>query len=164
MPIRHILAVSLVALLLSASSAGAACELSCNLAQSQSDCHSRFAQDARSDDSSGKMDTMDMGMAGMSMPDVNSTDGEGAVSPVPEPGAGHPSIGEMGPCERQSCDNRPVASVRRSRSNAPQFHSFLFATDLPGVSGMALVVHDARDDATPRRPRDASPLNVSLRV
>jgi hypothetical protein len=164
MKIKRILAACNVALLLSVLSLGAACEISCGLGQNSFDCHSRLALDARSGRSSTQMDGMDMNGGEMSMPDMGHSDRQFAVSAEQAARIGHPSIGEMGPCERQSCDNRSVASVRSARSSASQVHPFLLVTYAPRAIAAPPIFRDARDDIASSHPRDASPPTLSLRI
>ena len=160
MMIKRIYASSIVALLLSVSSLAAACDLSCALASMNSDCHSQ--QTESQDSAAGGMKMAGMVMAGMTMPDMNHGDGPQTISGIPLANTGHPSIGEMGPCERQSCDS--FASVRLARSNATQFYSFLLVTDTRRAIGVPAIFCGARDDLAPFLHRDASPPTLSLRI
>ncbi|HEV2521559.1 MAG TPA: hypothetical protein VGT24_04185 [Candidatus Acidoferrales bacterium] len=164
MTIKRILAACHIAMLFSAASLGAACEISCGLPRNSSDCHSPLALAPSSAGPGTQMDGMDMSAGEMSMPTLAGADRQTADSVTAAPRAGHPSIGEMGPCERQSCDNRSVASVRSARSNAPQFHSLQLVTYNPQAFGAPPIFRDARDDIAPYSPRDASPPILSLRI
>jgi hypothetical protein len=109
-----------------------------------------------------KMDGM--AMAGMIMPEMANGQDQQPELAATGPNAGHASIGEMGPCERQSCDNGFSVSARASRSGDSQFR-FLVATDrTPGANGASKLFHDARDDVARDHSHDASPLPLSLRI
>ncbi|MBZ5660114.1 MAG: hypothetical protein LAO08_06870 [Acidobacteriia bacterium] len=164
---KRMFAGSVVLLLLSVSSLAAACDISCTFAWMNSDCHSRQTPLQDPSSSAMNMNGMDMAgmnMAGMAMPE--SADGEDtqSVSARTEKTSGHPSIGEMGPCERQACDNSSAVSTRTYRSLAtyshcaPAFLGNLRATAAPPH------FHDARDDVASFPLIDASPLNQSLRI
>jgi len=167
MAIKRITAALIVALLFSAMSLGAACELSCTLAQSQSDCHSALAQGEPSDLSSMQLSGMSAGadgMDGMSMTGMESTSSISVVSAAPEPGSAHASIGEMAPCRKQFCDDRPFASLQSSRSNARHIHSVLFVTEASRTIDISGRLRDARDDTASLRSSSVSPLSLSLRI
>src|SRR5271169_1386433 len=103
MMIRRIFAGSIAALLLSVTSLAAACDVSCAFASMRSDCH---AKQTESQDSAPGAKTMDgMAMAGMTMPEMANGEDQHAAPAISQSKASHPSVGEMGPCERQACDN-----------------------------------------------------------
>jgi hypothetical protein len=159
---RRIFAGSVVALLLSASSLAAACDLSCAFLSMNSDCHAEQTESQDSAPDGMKMDGM--AMAGMTMPEMASGGERQAVSANSQARASHPSIGEMGPCEKQACDNGSAISATTARSGNSHFHSILAASETPRDLGALKLFHDARDDVATHHVRDASPLQLSLRV
>jgi hypothetical protein len=160
--IRRIFAGSIGALLLSVTSLAAACDVSCAFASMSSDCH---AVQAESQDSAPGGVTMDgMAMAGMTMPEMGSGANLQTVSAISQTSPNHPSIGEMGPCEKQSCDSDTPVSARMTRSIDSQFHSILADTETPRANCAPALSHDARDDITHNRPSGGSPLHLSLRI
>jgi hypothetical protein len=162
MMIRRIFAGSLVALLLSVSSLSAACDLSCAFAAMSSDCH--VEQTAAQDSPSAGMSMNGMSMAGMTMPEMASNEDQQTFSAISQTRAGHASIGEMGPCERQACDNGATVTVKASRSVAPQLLSILAVSETPRAVIAHPHFHDARDDVARYRPLDGSPYLLSLRI
>jgi hypothetical protein len=162
MMIRRILAGSIVAMLLSVSSLTAACDLSCAFASMNSDCHSGQAESQESARDEMKMDGM--AMAGMTMPKMTGGEDRRAVSAISLARPGHPSIGEMGPCERQACDNGSAVFAKTSRSVDSHFHFNLAGTETPSVNIAPPLLHEARDDVASSCPRDGSPLQPSLRI
>jgi hypothetical protein len=162
MPVRRIFAGSIVALLLSVASLTAACDLSCAFASMNSDCHS--AQTESQDSAAGSMKMAGMEMAGMTMPETAGGDGQQAVTAAALPSVAHPSIGEMGPCEKQNCDNGPAVSAKTTRSVDSHSHSFLAVAGAPRADDALTIFHDARDDVASYPIRDASPLHISLRI
>ncbi len=162
MTIRSIFAGLIAAVMLSVSSMAAACDLSCSFAQRRTDCHAHGVKNHSSAASSMRMD--DMAMDGMVMPDVAAGEDQMAALAKPEPRAGHPSIGEMGPCERQSCDSSSAVSARAARTAGPQFHLVLAPSRGLLAARASPVFHDARDDVATRVPRDEGPLSLSLRI
>jgi hypothetical protein len=162
MMIRRIFAGSIVALLLSVTSLAAACDLSCAFASMSSDCH---AQQTKSQGSApGGMTMGSMAMAGMMMPEMANDEAQPAALAISRSNASHPSIGEMGPCERQACDNGSAIFVKAARSGDTQFHSLLAATEIPSADGALAFIRDARNDIAHNRPSDESPLLLSLRI
>jgi hypothetical protein len=162
MLIRRILAGSIVALLLSVSSLAAACDLSCAFPSMSADCHLEQAE--QQNPSSGAMKMDGMAMAGMMMPEISQSEAQKTVSAISQTSPSHPSIGEMGPCEKQSCDSDTPVSVKMTRSIDAQFHSILANTETPFANCAPTLVHDARDDIAQYLPSDGSPLHISLRV
>jgi|HubBroStandDraft_4_1064222.scaffolds.fasta_scaffold132415_2 hypothetical protein len=162
MLIRRIFAGAIVVLLLSVSTLAAACDLSCAFAAMSSDCHAE--RTAAQDSGPDGMNMNGMSMAGMTMPEIGNSPDQQTVSAVSRTTAGHPSIGEMGPCERQACDNDSTVSVKASRSVAPQLHSILAAAETPRAVIAPSYFHDARDDISHYRPLDGSSFLLSLRI
>jgi hypothetical protein len=166
MMIKRIFAGSIVALLLTVSSLAASCDLSCTFAQRQSDCHSQEAQSQSSADSSMQM--KDMPMTGMSMPEAvnreHQQEDQQTVNGMPVARVGHPTIGEMGPCERQFCSDAYTFSVKSSNSCATQFHSTLAVAESPCANSVLQFIRGARDDIAFDRELYNSPLHLSLRI
>jgi hypothetical protein len=160
MTIRRIFAGSIVAVLLLVPPLAAACDLTCAFPSMSADCHSQRTESQ--DTASGGMKMDGMAMAEMPMPEMGQ--GQQTESVATGAIAGHASIGEMGPCERQSCDNGVSVSARANRFGDLQFH-FLVATDrTPRANGASNLIHDAQDDVARDRSHDASPLPLSLRI
>jgi hypothetical protein len=160
--IRRIFASAIVVLLMSVSSLAAACDLSCAFASMNSDCHTEQTESQDSAPNGMKMDGM--AMAGMTMPEMASGLDPQAVSTISRTRANHLSIGEMGPCEKQACDNGSAISANTARSGNSQFHSILAATETPRDDGALSLFHDARDDVATHHVLDGSPLQPSLRI
>ena len=162
MIIRRTFAGSIVALLLSVSPLAAACDLSCAFAAMKSDCHSQQTESL--DLASGGMKTDGMAMAGMTMPGMAQSEGQPAVSAISRTEAIHPSIGEMGPCERQACDSNSAVSAQVSQSVDSHFHSIQAVTESSRADNALSLFHGARDGLELDHPSIASPLHVNLRI
>jgi hypothetical protein len=162
MMIRRIFAGTIVALLLSVASLTAACDLSCAFASMNSDCHS--AQTESQDAAVGGMKMDGMEMAGMNMPETAGGDGQQAVSAAALPSVAHPSIGEMGPCEKQNCDNGSAVSTKTTRSVDSLSHSLLAVAGAPCADDALTMFRGARYDVASFPIRDGSPLHISLRI
>jgi hypothetical protein len=160
--IRRTSASLIIALMLCVSSMAGACDLSCSFARQRSDCHALGAKRLTTAGAGMRMD--DMAMDGMAMPGMVGGQDQIAVSAKAEGMPGHPSIGEMGPCERQSCDNGLAVSARTSRMTAPQVHLILAPIEAPLAARASSIFNDARDDIATGFPRDGSPLLLSLRI
>jgi hypothetical protein len=160
--IRRIFAGSIVAVLLTVPSLAAACDLSCAFASMKSDCHAQQANPL--DASSGDVNSNGMNMAGMTMPDMPNGEDHQGVSTISRAKAAHPSIGEMGPCERQSCDISSTISARTTRIVDAHFHSVLSVVETPRADRARTLCHDARDDIAKYGVRIGSPLHLSLRI
>jgi hypothetical protein len=162
MMIRRIFAGSIVALLLSATSLAAACDVSCAFASMSSDCH---AKQTESQDSAPGSMTMDgMAMAGMTMLEMANGEDQQAAAAISRSKASHPSIGEMGPCERQACDNGSAIFAKTTRSSDSHFHSISAVAETPRANGVLTLFRDARDDIATYQVRDGNPLHLSLRI
>jgi hypothetical protein len=157
MIIRRIFAGSIVALLLTVSPLAAACDLSCAFARADSDCHSQKVE--AQDPASGGM-TMD----GMAMPEMAQNKDQLAMSTISRANANHPSIGDMVPCEKQSCNSNTAVSAKTSRSVDSQFHTILAATETLGSREILKLLHGARDDVATYYIRDGSSLHLTLRI
>jgi hypothetical protein len=126
------------------------------------DCHSEQPEPQDSSSVGMKMDGM--AMAGMTMPERGSSASKQAVSAISRTNASHPSIGEMGPCEKQSCDSDTPVSARMTLSIDSQFHSILADSEPPRANCAPTLFHDARDDIAHYLPSGKSPLHLSLRI
>jgi hypothetical protein len=158
--IRRIFAGAIVTLLLSVSPLAAACDLSCAFPSIQSDCHLSQIQNSPSDEM--KMDGM--AMPGMTMPEMADDERQTSVSALPQAILGHPSIGAMGPCEKQACDSPSAISSKTNRPIDSQLHSIVAFFKTPHTSSARSSFHGARDELATRRVPDASPLHLSLRI
>lgn len=162
MPIRRIFAGSIVALLLSVASLTAACDLSCAFASMNSDCHSAQSESQASAVGGMKMDGMEM--AGMTMPETAIGEGQQAITAATLANVAHPSIGEMGPCEKQNCDNGSAVSAKTTRSVDTRSQSLLAVAEASRADDAPRIFRGARDDVASFRVRDGSPLHISLRI
>lgn len=159
---QRLFAGSIAALLLSVSPLAAACDLSCAFASRDSDCHSQQAgtQDLASSDM--KMDGT--AMDGMTMPEMSGGPDQAASSAISGANAKHPSIGDMGPCEKQSCDSNSAVSAKASRSVAPQHDLVLAIIEIPDADSAPPIFHGARDDIAAHHFRGDGSLHLSLRI
>ena len=160
--IKRILALSIVAILLSVSSLAAACDLSCTFASMESDCHSQKNESRNSMPDGMNMDGM--AMAGMTMPEMGGGEAPLMLSPIFQTKAGHPLIGEMGPCERETCGNSSPDSAKTSRFGDSHLDSILAITETPRADIAPPLIHDARDYVGTSPVRDRSFLHLSLRI
>ena len=160
--LKRAFASSLVGLLLSVSALAAACDIRCSFPSSKSDCHSR--QTAYPNPSSDEMNMSAMDMAGMAMPATARAGTPQSVSAIRNETSSHPSIGEMGPCERQACDENSFVSAKRNLFKAPRFNFVAPLQAIRPATGVSAHAHDARDDVASFPLRDASPPNRSLRI
>jgi len=162
MKIRRIFAGTIVALLLSVSSLAAACDLSCAFASMNSDCHAQRAE--TQDAESGGMQMDGMAMDGMTMSGMAHNPEQKSASAISAVMPNHPSIGEMGPCEKQSCDGDTAVSAKASHSLPTQHNLILTIVENPRVVSVAPFIRDARDDIARRAFQDGCPLRISLRI
>jgi hypothetical protein len=162
MMIRRIFAGSIAALLLSVTSLAAACDVSCAFASMSSDCHAKQTESQNLAPGGTAMDGM--AMAGMMMPEMAKSEDQQAVPGISRLKASHSSIGEMGPCERQSCDNGSAIFAKTSQSGDSQFHSILAITEIARADSALTLFRDARDDIEYHYSCDGSPLHLSLRI
>lgn len=162
MKIRRIFAGSIVALLLSLPPLAAACDLSCAFASMNSDCHSQHVE--MQDSGSGGMKMDGMAMDAMAMPEMSHSRGKQAGSAISEATANHPSIGEMGPCEKQSCAGDSAVSAKANRSAGQQNNFVLAMIETPRTDSAPPLFRDARNDIATHHAPDTSPLLRSLRI
>jgi hypothetical protein len=162
MKMRRILAGSIVTLLLAVSALAASCDLSCAFAREYSDCHARESNPQASSDSGMDMDGMDM--TGMPMPGMASGGGQSSTLGVSRKPAPHPFIGEMGPCERKSCDQSSSVSVKAVGLNAPRLRAIVAVIPAPLAHNDAMPARKARDDVASIPPPTQSCLPLNLRI
>ncbi|HEY2647123.1 MAG TPA: hypothetical protein VGI34_09115 [Candidatus Acidoferrales bacterium] len=162
MILRRIFACSVLALLLSATSLGAACDVSCAFASMSADCHSQ--QSATELDASGAIKMDGMEMAGMEMPDMDGDLGHQAVSTISETMRHHASIGEMGPCEKHACDSSSAVSAKTNGSSDTHFHIALAVTGTSQADYAQTLFRGARDDIASNRPHRRNSFLQNLRV
>jgi hypothetical protein len=156
---RRIFAGSIIGLLLWVSSLAVACDLSCGFAQFHSDCHS--PQMAATESGPAEMT-----IAGMTMPEMvgaDSTD-QGIYFSTPRATAAHAVIGEMGPCQRESCDQVQALAAKTNHSTAVQFDLIWAVAGSSHVGCLQTAFHDAREDIAPLGPGIHTPLSMSLRI
>jgi hypothetical protein len=162
MILRRIFAGSIGALLLSVTSLAAACDVSCAFASMNSDCHSQQAETR--DSAAGGMKMDGMAMSGMNIPGMANGEDQQAVPAISRMKASHPSIGEMGPCERQSCDNGSAVFAKTTRFGDSHFHSILAIAETPRGDGALTLIRGARDEIATYQVRDGIPLHLRLRI
>lgn len=159
---KRTVAGTIVALLVAVTSMAAACDLSCAFGMAESDCHSDGARAQTSMESA--MDMSGMDMSGMIMPGMASYQSQPLDSTMSRTDATHPSIGDMGPCERQSCDRGSFVATKSGRSNNAVVSCIgPVAADSVDVA-FAQSLHSARDDISQGRPFHASLLALVLRI
>ena len=166
MKVKRTIAGSIAALLLAVTSMAAACDLSCAFAMASSDCHSSESTTA-SAGSANAMAGMDMGgmdMSGMAMPSASESATAPSTSEMSPVKAAHPSIGDMGPCERQSCDKGSFVFVRAGRSAARRVQTAPAALRVSLPATGLQISHGATDDVTLFSPVHTTSLSLVLRV
>ena len=162
MTIRRIFAGSIVALLLSVSALAAACDLSCAFASMNSDCHSGKTESQGL--APGGMSMEGMAMPGMAMQDMANGEDQQAIPAISRAKTSHPSIGEMGLCERQFCECGSAVSTKTSPFVDSRFHTVAAVAVTPRAEFALQLFHDARDDVARHFQSDGSPLQLSLRI
>jgi hypothetical protein len=159
MILRRILVGLILALLLSASSLGAACDLSCAFDSMNSDCHSERAEPNSS--AAGSMTMAGMQMPGMTMQEMGGGQDQQAIS---ETMPHQTFIGEMGPCERQACDNSSAISAKRNGLGDSHFHLILAVTETLRADEAQALFRGARHDIASFRPHNRDSFQLNLRV
>lgn len=163
MVIRRTFATSIVALLLAVSPLAVACDLSCAFSSMESDCHSPQL-DSRDLPSVGT-NTDGMNMAGMDMPETPSELSESGDSTVSPAHVAHPSIGDMGPCEKQACDGGSAVFAKSFRLGDLHSQLHFVATRADGAEAALGLFRVARDEITaPQLSAGGSPLPLNLRI
>jgi hypothetical protein len=160
--LRRAFASSMVVLLLSLSALAAACDVNCSFPWAHSGCHLR--QSALLNSSSGKMNMSGMDMSGMTMP-VESPDGDSqSISAITNGKSDHPSIGEMGPCERQSCGEDSAVSAKTCRFVDSRFHCAPVFLGTFLTTAISQHSRNARDDLASLFLPDIRSLTHILRI
>jgi hypothetical protein len=162
MKIRRIFAGSIVALLLCLSPLAAACDLSCAFASMNSDCH--FQEAETPDSANGGMKMDGMAMDAMAMPGMNYNQDQQTGSAISGARANHPSISDMGPCEKQSCDGDSAVSTKANGSSAHRHELVLALIEIPHADGAPPIFHDVGEDIAIRAFQDGRPLLITLRI
>jgi hypothetical protein len=164
MNIKRAVAGSVVTLLLAVTSMAAACDLSCTFGFADSDCHA--GGQPAPDSMASAIDMRGMDMPQMSMPGVGQEQASPVASRVSQTKAAHPSIGDMGPCERQSCGGSSFVATSAGRSNAAGVSSVPAIAQNLSVVVAAQILHGAREDISRPAPYpyQASPLSIILRI
>lgn len=103
-------------------------------------------------------------MAGMSMQEMAAGDSQQTVTANSPAMAAHPSIGEMGVCEKQSCDGGSSALNIPNRNFDSHFHSALAIPEIPRAEKSLRFMHGARDGISKIHTYIASPTPTSLRI
>jgi hypothetical protein len=162
--LKRMLAGSIVILMLAVSSMAAACDLSCGFAEAQADCHSMRMK--AGDSSVADMRTSDTEMGGMAMPPESSATlpDRVAISPALRTEMRHARIGEMGPCERQSCNEFAAYILKSACQDGSQSRIDPAIASLPLAAQLQTTFHDAGDGITTYSPGDRGPLLVALRI
>jgi len=162
--IRRIFASSIVALLLLVTPLAVACDLACAFSSLVSDCHA--AQTAVQTPASGEMDMDRMNMAGMDMPRTPGEMRRPADSAVSRTHEVHPSIGDMGPCEKQACAGSPVtsANVKKSGLGNLQVPVALVAAETHPADAASALFRIPRDEITQQSGTGGSHLHLNLRI
>lgn len=161
MSAKRAIAVSIVAVLLAVTSMAAACDLSCAFGVAEADCHARGR--SALDAVASAMDMSGMDMAGMAIPTTDGANPSSAPD-VSRAIAAHPSIGDMGPCERQSCDRNSFVATRATRFSGARVFSILPVAYGAAGSATAQAFHGARDDVAPPTPSQVRPLTLVRRI
>lgn len=166
MNMKRMIAGSIAALLLAVTSMAAACDLSCAFAMASSDCHASESTTASagSGDAMAGMGMGGMDMSGMAMPAVSDSATPPSTSDMSPAKAAHPSIGDMGPCERQSCDKGSFVFVNAGRSAAHVAQAAPPALPVSSLAAGRPVFGDVRYDAAPTSPFRTVSLNLILRI
>jgi hypothetical protein len=105
-----------------------------------------------------------MAIAGMTMPEMPGVAGQQISSTTERARTGHPSIGDMGPCERHSCDGGTAVLAHASHS---VLSSFCFGATVAVAREVDLGppdFHEARDGLAYDFPRSLIPFRLSLRI
>jgi len=111
-----------------------------------------------------KMD--DMTMPGMSMPSMAgaASSDENIILAASQARVPHPSVGIMGPCEHQSCDQDAASTVKLNRAVAPQLHANFAAAHFIGVDGLQFSFSDSYDGIGAFRSDRRVSFSISLRI
>jgi hypothetical protein len=95
---------------------------------------------------------------------MNDAEVQPSTSGMSHAKSAHPSIGDMGPCERQSCDKGSFVFVKAGGSAVQRVEAALPPTQFSlGDAGLQ-IFRGARDDVAPFASFHASSLNLILRI
>jgi hypothetical protein len=158
------LAGSIIVPILFVSSMAAACDIACGFAKAQADCHS--ARMNIRDSAAASMPMSDDGMAGMAMPPEPGATlaGQETISATLQMETHHARIGQMGPCERQSCNEYAAYISKSTRHDAPRFRAALTVVSLSRMAQLQTSFYDPRDGIPTFSPGDRVPLRTTLRI
>lgn len=157
---KRAVAGSIVALLVAVTSMAASCDLSCAFGFADSDCHASALPAPDSGTSAMNMSGMDM--AGMAMP--GTTDGSNPSPGVSREMAAHPAIGDMGPCERQSCERSSFVATKTVRAGGARVALVLPVAHDASACAVSQILHGARDDVAHSAMPQAVSLTLVLRI
>jgi hypothetical protein len=160
--IKRAVAGSIVMLLLAVTSMAAACDLSCAFGFADSDCHAGAEPAHDSMDMGG----MNMDMPRMSTPGADQLQASPVASEVSQTKGAHPSIGDLGPCERQSCDGSSFVATSAGRSNVARVSLVPAIVQNLAAAVAAQILHSPRDGISRPAPYpyQGSPLPQILRI
>jgi hypothetical protein len=163
MNMKRAVAGTVVALLLAVTSMAAACDLSCAFGLADSDCHASGEQSQSSMASAIDMGGMSM-TAGMTMSGMTDGQSQPSTPAISRAQSAHPSIGDMWPCERQSCDKGSFVFARGGRANSRATFSILRLGHSAAEGAALRAFHGARDEVATPPSFQASPLKSVLRI
>jgi hypothetical protein len=157
MNLKRTIVGSIVVLMLAVSSMAGACDISCGFAQA--DCHSVQMKAS----TAAEMEMSGNGMADMAMPPESGAvpSDRASISFSLNMEMRHARLGQMGPCERQSCNDYAAYISRSFRRNAPQFRTALAVARLPRPT---VSFYEARDGIARLSPGSRMPLPTTLRI
>jgi hypothetical protein len=155
---------SIVALLLAASSLAMACDLSCEFASMNSDCHAE--QTEPQDSASGGMKMDGMAMDGMTMPQMSGdySRNQQMVSAPRRTRPLHAKVVDMGTCERQTCDQASTLAVKANHGTTAKSDAVFIHNGFPRIASLQTVFLDARDCLARLGPVVHAPRSLSLRI
>jgi hypothetical protein len=105
-----------------------------------------------------------MDMAGITMPEMGGSQDLQAVPAISQAKAPHPSIGDMGRCEKQACNGGSAALAKTNGSVNPNFHSIPAGIETPRAMVAPPYFQDARQDSASHDPRSRNFLQLNLRI
>lgn len=159
---QRIFVIATVGLLLAFSPLAMACDISCAFASTGSDCNSAQVN-SHAVASSG----MDMNMSGMGMPETPnalSHLSQAAESSTSRAHTAHPSIGDMGPCEKQACDGGSAVFAESFRSGDSHSQLHFVAARTHRADAAPALFRVARDEITTQSIAGSSLLPLNLRI
>lgn len=158
---KRMLAGSIVILMLAVSSMAAACDLRCGFAEAQADCHSMRMK--AGDSSVADMETSDTGMAMSPEPSASLAD-RATISSALIMEMHHARIGEMGRCERHSCDEFAAYILKSVRHDGSQSRIAMAVVPSPVIAHLQTILHEAGNRITAFNFGDHVPPLVALRI